>query len=135
MLPFQPKSGTWEWWQRRGALPLPQKKKKKKKKRHHWNLIIRLFNHIKDTHWEGSYTSAEVQSVYSTVPANWANSSSTKPIAGEIRGFIPFPKGIRPKENVTDKLEFKLAYYNIAVQHVSYYTMEESSTDVTSSEG
>ena len=28
--------------------------------------------HIQDTRWGGSYSSAEVPSVYSTAPANWA---------------------------------------------------------------
>ena len=33
-----------------------------------------VYCHIQDTCWKGggSYPSAEVQSVYSTVPANWA---------------------------------------------------------------
>ena len=29
--------------------------------------------HIQDTHWAGSYPSAEKQLVYSTAPADWAN--------------------------------------------------------------
>ena len=29
--------------------------------------------HIQDTCWRGAYPSAEVQSVYSTAPADWAN--------------------------------------------------------------
>ena len=46
---------TWERWQRRGALHCP-------------NLTIRLFSVISRT----SYTSAVMQSVYSTALANWA---------------------------------------------------------------
>ena len=30
-----------------------------------------------------------------------------------------FPKGISPKVNVKARLKFELAYYHIAVQHVS----------------
>ena len=28
--------------------------------------------HIRETHWKGSYSSAELQSVYSTAPTGWA---------------------------------------------------------------
>ena len=31
-----------------------------------------FWSHIQDTHWAGSYPSAEEQSVYSTAPADWA---------------------------------------------------------------
>ena len=31
-----------------------------------------------------------------------------------------FPKGISPKENVIELLEFQHAYYDVAVQHVRY---------------
>ena len=31
-----------------------------------------VYCHIQDTCWWGSYVSAEVQSLYSTVPADWA---------------------------------------------------------------
>ena len=40
----------------------------------YWNLTIRLFSVIfQDIHCEGSYPSAELQSVYSTAPADWAS--------------------------------------------------------------
>ena len=45
---------------------------------YHWNLTIRLFSVICRTligGGGGSYSSAEVQSVYSTAPVNWAMSS------------------------------------------------------------
>ena len=47
------------------------------KLQHYWNLTIRLFSVISRTHigW-GSYPSIEVQSVYSTAPADWAMNSS-----------------------------------------------------------
>ena len=39
---------------------------------HYWNLTIRLFSVISGhLLGEGSYPSAEVQSVYSTAPATW----------------------------------------------------------------
>ena len=46
------------------------------KLQHYWNLTIRLFNVISrtlvgQTGREGSYPSAENQSVYSTAPTNW----------------------------------------------------------------
>ena len=31
-----------------------------------------------------------------------------------------FPKGISPKVNVIALLEFELAYYDVAVQHISH---------------
>ena len=39
---------------------------------HYWDLTIRLFSVISRTLMGGSYPSAEVQSVYSTAPADWA---------------------------------------------------------------
>ena len=40
---------------------------------HYWSLAIRLFSVISRTLvWGGDYPSAEMQSVYSTVPADWA---------------------------------------------------------------
>ena len=33
-----------------------------------------------------------------------------------------FPKGIRPKGNVIERLEFELTYFKPAVQHISLYT-------------
>ena len=57
---------TWEQWQWRGPPHSP-------KSQHHWNLAIRLFSVISRTLIEWSYTSAEEQSVYSTVPADLAS--------------------------------------------------------------
>ena len=37
-----------------------------------------------------------------------------------------FPKGSCPKVNATDWLEFELAYYVVAVLHVSHYATETS---------
>ena len=37
------------------------------------------------------------------------------------KGVHTFPKGISLKFNVIVRLEFKIAYYDVAVQHVSYY--------------
>ena len=51
------------------------------------------------------------------------NSSGTiLPITGRIRGFIPFPKGICPKVNVTARLEYERAYYDSAVHRFNHYT-------------
>ena len=44
------------------------------------------------------------------------------PIAGRIRGFIPFPRGIYPNVNVIARLVFELAYYDSVVHRVDYYT-------------
>ena len=55
---------AWEQWQRRGVPHSP-------KLQHHWNLRIRLFSVISRSLVGGwSYPSAEVQSVYSIVPAD-----------------------------------------------------------------
>ena len=35
-----------------------------------------------------------------------------------------FPKGICSKVNIVTQLELELAYNNVAVQHVSHYTIE-----------
>ena len=35
-----------------------------------------------------------------------------------------FSKGISPKVDIITQLQFKLAYYIIAVQHISHYAME-----------
>ena len=43
-------------------------------------------------------------------------------IAGEDKGVHTFPENISPKVNIIMQLEFKLAYFNVAVQHVSHYT-------------
>ena len=51
--------------------------------------------------------------------------SKTVPIAGEgVMGFIHFPS---TKVNAVVQLEFKLAYYDAAVQYVHYYAMDTSS--------
>ena len=59
--------GTWEQCQWRGATHSP-------KLQHYWNLTIRFFSVISSTLMVGggSYPFAEVQSMYSTAPANWA---------------------------------------------------------------
>ena len=36
--------------------------------------------------------------------------------------FHAFPKSIKPKLNFITLLEFELAYYDVAVLHVSHYT-------------
>ena len=41
----------------------------------------------------------------------------------EDKGVHTFPKGICPKVNVIAWLEFEFAYYDVAVQHDSYYSM------------
>ncbi len=58
---------SWEQWQWRGTPHSP-------KLQHCWNLPIRLFSVISRTlvSGGGSYPSVEVQSVYSTAPADWA---------------------------------------------------------------
>ena len=57
---------TWEQWQWTGTWHSP-------KLQHYWNLTIRLFRVISghSLEWE-SYSSAEVQLVYSTAPTEWA---------------------------------------------------------------
>ena len=44
------------------------------------------------------------------------------PIDGEIMRFKRFPMEISPKVNVIAQLDFELANYDVAVQHVSHYT-------------
>ena len=57
---------TWKWWQWRGT-------RHSLKLQHYWSLTIRLLCVISRTLvGRGSYPSAELQSVYSTAPANWA---------------------------------------------------------------
>ena len=54
-------------------------------------------------------------------PFSKKNSSGTiQLIAGGIRGFIPFPKGICPKVNVIARLVYELAYYDSAVHRFNY---------------
>ena len=52
------------------------------------------------------------------------NSSGTiKPIAGvENEGVYNFTKSISPKVNVIARLEIELAYFEVAVHHVSHCT-------------
>ena len=42
---------------------------------------------------------------------------------GADKDFDTFPKHIDLKVNVITQLEFKLTYYNVAVQHVCHYAM------------
>ena len=55
-----------------------------------WKLSIRLFSVISRTLFGGSYPSAEVQSVYSTAPADWAiqNLSLTIRLVNVIRALF-----------------------------------------------
>ena len=39
------------------------------------------------------------------------------------KGFIPFPRGISPKVNVIDWLEFKITHFEATVKHLSHCTM------------
>ena len=45
-------------------------------------------------------------------------------IAGRIRWVHTFSKGISPKVNVIARLEFELAYFETAIQHLSHYTID-----------
>ena len=40
----------------------------------------------------------------------------------EDKGVYTFPKGICPKGNVIERLEFELAYYDSAVHRFNHYT-------------
>ena len=55
----------WERWQWRGTPNSP-------KLQHYWTLTIRLFRVISRTLVRESYRSVEMQSVFSTAPADWA---------------------------------------------------------------
>ena len=48
------------------------------------------------------------------------NSSDTVQLEG-ISGFMPVRWGISPKVNVIARLEFKLSYFEAAVQHGCHY--------------
>ena len=51
-------------------------------------------------------------------PFSWKNSCGTiEPVAGRIRGHVPFPK-----VNVIARLEYELAYYDSAVHRFNHYT-------------
>ena len=39
------------------------------------------------------------------------------------KGLNTFLKVINPKVNIIVQLEFELAYYDVTVQHINYYTM------------
>ena len=43
-------------------------------------------------------------------------------MGGGIKKFICFPKVLIWKWNVTPQVEFELAYYDVAVQHISHHT-------------
>ena len=45
-------------------------------------------------------------------------------LGGGIRGFDTFPKGISPKVNVIERLEFELVYFEHAVKPFSHYARE-----------
>ena len=46
-----------------------------------------------------------------------------KPITGQMEERVhTFPKGMSPNVNLIVRLEFELAYYVVAVQHMSHYT-------------
>ena len=57
---------TWEWWQWKGTPYSP-------KLQYYWSLNIRLLRVICRHMLVVSYPSAEMQSVYSTVSADWAS--------------------------------------------------------------
>ena len=40
---------------------------------------------------------------------------------GGDKGVLTFPKGICQKVNVTERLDFELAYYESAVHHFNHY--------------
>ena len=69
----------------------------------------------------GSFPSAEMQSVYSIAPADWASSCRR---AVEVQfnqqvgntGVHTFSKGIYPKVNVIARVEIELTYNDIAVE-------------------
>ena len=42
-------------------------------------------------------------------------------IAERIRGFIHFGKGINPKINIIERLEFELANYDVIAYKVNHY--------------
>ena len=44
-------------------------------------------------------------------------------MAGEDKGVHTFPKSINLKVNIIAGLEFKLAYYDIAVQYINHYKL------------
>ena len=53
---------------------------------------------------------------YSKPKLSWSNNSGT---------IEPIFKGISPKVNVIERLEFELGYYGVAVQHVNHETINE----------
>ena len=49
-----------------------------------------------------------------------------KPVAGSNKRFSTFAKDISLNMNVIAQLEFKLAYYEYAMKHVSHYVTRTS---------
>ena len=51
------------------------------------------------------------------------SNGNMKPIVESVdKGVHAFPKGIRPKMNVIARREFEIAYFNVAIHHVSHKT-------------
>ena len=48
-----------------------------------------------------------------------------KPLLGDKKVHV-FPKGISPNMNVIARLEFELAYYDVAVHHISLSPNKDS---------
>ena len=51
----------------------------------------------------------------------WEDQKEKRCIAGEHNGVHAFSKGINPKRNVIALLEFELANFDVAAQHVNHY--------------
>ena len=83
---------TWERWQWRVTTHST-------KLHHYWSLIIRLFNEISGTFIGGPYSSAKLQSVYSTAPTEQAK-TIIDPMVGYVlrhinhREFILMPNPV-----------------------------------------
>ena len=39
------------------------------------------------------------------------------------KGVYSFPKGISPKVNVIEQLEFKFPYFDVTILHIDHYIM------------
>ena len=52
--------------------------------------------------------------------------STIQPIAGEGKRVHTFPKSITPKMNTIMRLEFKLTYFDVIVEHINHYTKGSS---------
>ena len=60
-------------------------------------------------------------------PSYLKNSRGTnRLLASWNKGTKTFPKAISPKVHLLARLEFELAYYSVAVQHVSNYATGDS---------